>query len=133
MDVPIFGGSQVQGLGYGANVSKRPIIQSSTSEMNGLLMECLVEILQPSPMLVGSDVKSAEDVMDKYHVFRSFRRGSEFRAVAMKVSDADIYVVNCWRRKEIAGAPSQVNHPIDQHYKDVSLVSLSYFQYTKAM
>jgi hypothetical protein len=26
-----------------------------------------------------------------------------------------------------------VNHPIDQHYVDVSLVSLSFLQYTKAM
>ncbi|KAI2498449.1 hypothetical protein MHU86_16033 [Fragilaria crotonensis] len=107
-------------------------VQSSTYEMNSLLIECLTDILEQSPTLFGSDVKTAEDLVDKYHVFRSFRRGSESRAVAMKVSDADRYVVNRWRRKEIAGA-SRVNHPIDQHYVDVSLVSLSFLRYTKAM
>ncbi|KAI2514336.1 hypothetical protein MHU86_229 [Fragilaria crotonensis] len=59
-------------------------VQSSTYEMNSLLIECLTDILEQSPTLFGSDVKTAEDLVDKYHVFRSFRRGSESRAVAMK-------------------------------------------------
>ncbi|KAI2502954.1 hypothetical protein MHU86_11459 [Fragilaria crotonensis] len=50
-------------------------VQSSTYKINGLLMECLAEILERSPMLFGSDVKSAEDLTDKYHDFQSFRRG----------------------------------------------------------
>jgi hypothetical protein len=96
-------------------------------------MECLAEIFERKPKLFGSDVKSAEDLTEKYHIFRSFRRESESRAVAMKVSDADRYVVNRWRRKEIAEA-SRVNYPIDQHYVDVSLVSLSFLiRYSKAM
>jgi hypothetical protein len=107
-------------------------VQSSTSEMNALLLERLTDIHEQRRTLFGSDVKVAEDVAEKYHVYRSFRRGSESRAVAMKVSDSDRYVVNRWRRKEIAGA-SRVNHPIDQHYVDVSLVSLSFLRYTKAM
>ena len=82
--------------------------------------------------MFGVDIKSLEDLVDKYHVFRSFRRGSESRAVAMKVSEADRYVVNRWRRKEVAGA-SRVNHPIGQHYVDISQVSPSFLRYTKAM
>jgi hypothetical protein len=107
--------------------------QSTTGEMNALLLECLSDIHERIPStLFGSDIKSSEDLTEKYHVYRSFRRRSESRAVAMKVSDSDRYVVNWWRRKEIAGA-SRVNHPIDQHYVDDSLVSLSFLRYTKAM
>ena len=78
------------------------------------------------------DIKKSEDVSEKYHVFRSFRRGSESRAVAMNVSPADRYAVNRWRQKERAGA-GRVNHTIDQHYTDVVLAPDSFLRYTKAM
>lgn len=107
-------------------------LQSTTADMNTLFLECLSEILETKPGLFGLDVSTNEDLIDKYHVYRSFRRGSESRAVAMKVSEADRYVVNRWRRKEIAGA-NRVSHRIDQHYVDVPLVSLSFLRYTKAM
>jgi hypothetical protein len=77
-------------------------------------------------------VNSAADLQDKFNVFRSFRRGSESRAVAMKVSEADRYIVNRWKRKESAGS-SRVGHSIDQHYVDVSLVNESFLRYTEAM
>ena len=107
-------------------------VQYSTSEMNVLFLECLTEIFERQPSMFGVDIKTVEDIVDKYHVFRSFRRGSESRAVAMKVSEADRYVVNRWRRKEVAGA-SRVSHPIGQHYVDISQVSPSFLRYTKAM
>ena len=78
------------------------------------------------------DIKTSSDVAEKYNVFRSFRRGSESRAVAQKVSEADRYVVNRWRKKEVAGS-AKVSHPIDQHYVDVSIVKDSFLRYTKAM
>ena len=106
--------------------------QSSSAEMNALLLDRLSNIFEDNSSLFGLDVKSVDDIADKYHVFRSFRRGSESRAVSQKVSEADRYVVNRWRRKEIAGA-GRVSHPIDQHYVDVSLVSLSFLRYTQAM
>lgn len=106
--------------------------QSSTSEMNDLFLEALVEIYNHRPELFGYDVESALDLQDKFNVFRSFRRGSESRAVAMKVSEADRYVVNRWKRKETAGA-NRVSHSIDQHYVDVSLVNESFLRYTEAM
>ena len=106
--------------------------QSSTSEMNDLFLEVLLEIYEDQPELYGIDIKSASDVSDKYNVFRSFRRGSESRAVDQKVSEADRYIVNRWRKKEVAGA-SKVSHPIDQHYVDVSIVKDSFLRYTRAM
>ena len=106
--------------------------QSSTAEMNDLFLEALVEIYERRPDLFGYDVESAADLQDKFNVFRSFRRGSESRAVGMKVSEADRYVVNRWKRKESAGA-NRVGHSIDQHYVDVALVNDSFLRYTEAM
>lgn len=106
--------------------------QSSTAEMNDLFIELLIEIYELRRELFAVDIKSSSDISEKYNVFRSFRRGSESRAVAQKVSEADRYVVNRWRKKEVAGT-GKVSHPIDQHYVDVSIVKDSFLRYTRAM
>ena len=106
--------------------------QSTTSEMNDLFLEVLSNIYEAQPDMFAPDIKNTADLGDKYNVFRSFRRGSEPRAVAKKVSEADRYIVHRWKRKENAGA-NRVNRPIDQHYVDVQLVTDSFLRYTKAM
>jgi hypothetical protein len=107
--------------------------QSTTSEMNTMFIECLSELFEENkPGRFGIDIHTTEDVANKYHVFRSFRRGSESRAVAMKVDEADRYVVNRWRKKEAAGV-NRVNHSIGQHYVDITQVSPSFLRYTQAM
>ena len=106
--------------------------QSTTSDMNDLFVESLIDIFERRPELFGLDIESSADLQDKFNVFRSFRRGSESRAVAMKVSEADRYIVNRWKRKEAAGA-GRVGHSIDQHYVDVALVNESFLRYTSAM
>ena len=50
----------------------------------------------------------------------------------MKVSEADRYVVNWWKKKKMAGA-NRVVHAIDQHYVDVALVKDAFLRYTEAM
>ena len=107
-------------------------LQASTADMNDLFLEALAEIYESQPDLFAVDIKSAGDIADKYNVFRSFRRGSESRAVAKKVSEADRYIVHRWKKKEAAGA-NRVNHSIDQHYVDISLVTDSFLRYTQAM
>ena len=106
--------------------------QTSTSEMNDAFLKLLGEIYEENSKLFGLDVKDAGDLPEKFNVFRSFRRGSESRAVAMKVSEADRYVVNRWKKKETAGA-NRVAHAIDQHYVDVALVKDAFLRYTGAM
>ena len=73
-------------------------LHSSTSEMNDLSQELLAEIFEEDRELFGIDIRSAADLSDKYNVFRSFRRGSESRAVSENVSEPDRYVVNRWRK-----------------------------------
>lgn len=106
--------------------------QSTTADMNDLFLEVLSEIYDEAPKLFGYDVTQLSDLPEKYNVFRSFRRGSESRAVAMKVSEADRYIVNRWKRKEKAGT-KKVSHAIDQHYVDVAMVKDSFIRYTTAM
>lgn len=105
---------------------------SSTAEMNELFLQVLSEIYEEQPDMFGIDVNGASDLPDKFNVFRSFRRGSESRAVAMKVSEADRYVVNRWKKKEAAGA-NKTSHAIDQHYVDITLVKEAFLRYTEAM
>lgn len=100
--------------------------------MNELFIESLIAKYESRPELFGYDIESAGDLQEKFNVFRSFQRGSESRAVAMKVSELDRYVVNRWKRKEAAGS-GRVGHSIDQHYVDVALVNESFLRYTGAM
>jgi hypothetical protein len=106
--------------------------QSTTSDMNGLFLELLADIFEEHPKLFGLDIADVSELPEKYNVFRSFRRGSESRAVAMKVSEADRYVVNRWKKKENAGT-GKVSHNIDQHYVDINMVKESFIRYTAAM
>jgi hypothetical protein len=106
--------------------------QSSSMDLNDLFMELMVDIYDTHRPLFGVDVYSSADVVDKYHVYRSFRRGSESQAVAKRVDESDRYVVNRWKKKEAAGT-KKANLPIDQHYVDISLVKDAFLRYTQAM
>ena len=107
--------------------------QLSILEMNEVFLEVLGEIYDEMPELFPREVIQEASVLpEKYNVFRSFRRGSESRAVAMKVSEADRYVVNRWKKKEAAGA-NKMAQSIDQHYVDITLVKESFMRYTEAM
>jgi hypothetical protein len=106
--------------------------QSSSMDMNDLFLELLVDIYETHRPLFGVDVASSADVANKYHVFRSFRRGSESQAVAKRVDESDRYVVNRWKKKEAAGT-KKANLPINQHYVDISLVKDAFLRYTQAM
>ena len=107
-------------------------VQSTTSEMNDLFIELLSEIHEENRDLFAVDIQNSGDLSDKYHVYRSFRRGSESRAVSREVSASDRYQVNRWRKKESATS-SKMSQPIDQLYVDVSLVKEAFLRYTKAM
>jgi hypothetical protein len=107
--------------------------QLTTLEMNEAFLDMLGEIYDTKPNLFEKEViQDPSDLPDKYNVFRSFRRGSESRAVAMKVSEPDRYVVNRWKKKEAAGA-NKMSQSIDQHYVDITLVKEAFLRYTDAM
>ena len=45
----------------------------------------ICEIYDDNPKLFGIDITGVADLINKFNVFRSFRRGSESRATAMKI------------------------------------------------
>ena len=112
-----------------AFVNPSTLRQSTTAEMNDVLIDCLTDIMEDHPNLFAVDIRTQSDLHDKYNVFRSFRRGSESRAVACNVSEGDRFIVNRWRKKEKAGS-SKISLEIDQYYVDVSLAKEPFLRYT---
>jgi hypothetical protein len=106
--------------------------QTTTSEMNDLFLDSLTEIYDDHRDLFAIDIQSSAELSDNYHVYGSFRRGSESRAVAKEVSPGDRYQVNRWRKKEKATS-AKMSQPIDQLYVDVTLVKEAFLRYTQAM
>jgi hypothetical protein len=104
----------------------------TTQIMNGMLHEILDEIREEHPSLFLADITSRADIEDKYNVFRSFRRGSDSRAIAMQVCPNDIIVVNRWTKKEGAGT-SRPNHSMQHHYADIHILFPNFIRYTKVM
>jgi hypothetical protein len=104
----------------------------TTRNMNGMLHEMLEEIRVEHKTLFLGDILSRADIEEKYNVYRSFRRGSDSRAIAMGISHLDIDVVNRWTKKEAAGT-SRVSHKMRHHYADVVILLPAFERYTKVM
>jgi hypothetical protein len=104
----------------------------STRVMNGMLHEVLEEVRVEHPTLFLADITSRADIEEKYNVFRSFRRGSDSRAIAMNVGPIDIDVVNRWTKKEAAGT-SRASHKMKHHYADINILLPNFERYTKVM
>jgi hypothetical protein len=101
-------------------------------DMNEVLHDLLGEIYVEHPAFFDSDIQSIADIEDKYSVYRSFRRGSDSLAIAMKVPSEDIKVVNRWSRKEASGT-SKVSMDMTQYYADIHILLPSCLRYTGAM
>ena len=107
-------------------------VQSSSSDMNELFHEALLDLFEEHRDLFPPNIRDPDEVTDRYDVGRSFRRGSESRAASRKVDPSDNYIVNRWKKKERAGH-SRPSQPINQHYTDISLCLDSFLRYTQAM
>lgn len=103
-----------------------------TSDMNEMLHDALGEVFDRHPTLFLADIKSRKDIEEKYHVYRSFRRGSDSRALAQEVNTPDIEVVNRWAAKEKAG-PARPGRKMVHHYSDINLLLPCFLRYTSVM
>ena len=77
-------------------------------------------------------IKDEEDIISRYAVFRSFRRGSNTRAKEIGVATPDVDTVNRWRTKENAGT-NKPGARIDHMYADVNLLVGPFLRYTRSM
>ena len=103
-----------------------------TRVMNDMLHEMLEEIRCEHKSLFLGDIQSRGDIEEKFNAYRSFRRASDSRAIAMGVSSVDIDVINRWTKKEAAGT-ARVSHKMRHHYADVIILLPAFERYTKVM
>jgi hypothetical protein len=72
--------------------------QWTTAQANEILHELLCSLFDQQPSLFPSHVISHADILSNYHLFRSFRRASDSRAIAKGINLSDIRVVNRWHK-----------------------------------
>ena len=103
-----------------------------TTRLNSLFHDALASVYERTPSLFLSNIKSVDDIETNYNVFRSFRRGSDTRAIAQGVSKLDIDVVNRWKGVE-RGKGRRPGMSMEHHYADVNFLTESFLRYTRAM
>jgi len=106
--------------------------QDTTGNMTTKLHECLVVVYHRDSHSFPVEITSEASIEERYHAFRSFRRGSVSRATAQGVSEDDRYIVNRWTKKE-AGGGTRPSVAIHQHYCDASQCLSNFLRYTQAM
>jgi hypothetical protein len=121
-----------QGLIDGPAICDKDGVQWTTARANDMLHELLEELLIQDPSLFPSHIRSQEAILAKYHVYRSFRRASDSRAIAKEVAIADIRVVNRWQKVEKAKG-QRPSYDMTQHYAQVDLLIDCFLRYTMAM
>jgi hypothetical protein len=99
---------------------------------NEILHELLSQLFDRDPTLFSSHIGSHGVILAKYHVYRSFRRASDSRAISKEVALADIRVVNRWQKVEKAKV-RRPSYDMTQHYAQVDLLIDCFLRYTKAM
>ena len=65
-------------------------------------------------------------------MYRSFRRASDSRDIAMGVGSVFINVINQWTKKE-AAETARVSHKMRHHYADVIILLPAFEHYTEVM
>lgn len=124
--------AQRQGRSTGPLMCKRNGEPFKTKELNETLHQFLGEVHERRPRLFPKDIKTVSDIEEKYKCFRSFRRGSDTRAMDKRVNILDNECVNRWRANEKAGnrVPSM---PMHHRYADLSMLLGPFLRYTEAM
>ena len=78
------------------------------------------------------EIKSADNIMERFSVFRSLRRTSTTRSMNQNVSSNDIDTINRWKAVE-ASKVKRSGGPMRQHYAEFSLLKVPFLRYTHAM
>ena len=100
--------------------------------INEMLHEVLESVYAEKRELFPFGIQTVEDIRLKYGIYRSFRRGSDSRALSKNVSTLDIQVVNRWSKKERAKG-DKITERMELHYADQNLLDECFRRYTSAM
>ena len=91
-----------------------------------------LELLHADGIPFPQEIKSEEDIRERFSVHRSFRRASNTRAINQKVDISDVDVINRWKSVEAAQG-KKPSRPMRQHYAEGSSLLEPFLRYTKAM
>jgi len=100
--------------------------------INDKLQEVLAEIFDNHQNLFPANIITRDQITEKYQCFRSFRRGSDTRAIDQKIDDKDIDVVNRWRTVEEAQG-KRPNRSMKHHYAQLDQLIKPFLRYTREM
>jgi hypothetical protein len=104
----------------------------SNSDLNVILHEFLEELWDMDPKLFPASIKSKDDIRKKFNVFRSFRRGSDTRAMNQDVSSDDSHCVNRWKAK-VKAKNKQPSLAMHHKYADLTMLLGPFLRYTGKM
>jgi hypothetical protein len=116
----------------GLSIYDKKGLQWMTTRANEMLHELLGLLLFQDPSLFPSHILLHDDILAKYHAYRSFKRASDSRVIAKEMAITDIWVVNCLQKVEKA----QSQHPsydTMQRYAQVNLLIYCFLRYTMVM
>jgi hypothetical protein len=105
----------------------------TTLVANKILHELLEILFSINSSLFPKHISSFGDIREAYHVFRSFRRGSDSRAISQNVSELDINSINRWAQKESAKGRKIPHKKLSQYYAQQDLLLNCFLRYTFAM
>jgi len=104
----------------------------NSSLINDMLHEILTEVFDNHQILFPANIITRDQIPEKYQCFRSFRRGSNTRAINQKIDDKDIEVVNRWRTVEEAQG-KRPNRSMMHHYAQLDQLIEPFLRYTREM
>ena len=121
-----------QGFNDGPAISDEKGKSLSSSELDDLMIQSLEGIYDKEPNLFPPNVRSKEDIRERYHCFRTWRKTSATRAGEVRVNSNDVNTVNRW--DEVGGTKGQPSgQPMRQYYIQLELLKGPFLRYTRAM
>jgi hypothetical protein len=103
-----------------------------TRDIDDCFQEVLEDVFATQHHLFPNHISNVQMIRERYQVFRTYRKMSDSRALAMGVSPNDVDVVNRWQVVERAKG-TRPGRSMRQYYAAVHLLKPSFLRYTAAV
>jgi hypothetical protein len=121
-----------QGFKDGPAISNVSDQLYKTRDIDDCFQEVLEDLYATQHELFPSHILNGQMIRERYQAFRTYRKSSDSRALAMRVSPNDVDVVNRWQAVERAKG-TRPGQSMRQYYAAVHLLKPSFLRYTITM
>ena len=104
----------------------------SNSAMNDLFWTILEELYEEDSDDFPNAISSIEDIRSLINIYRTMRRTSNSRALAKKVGESDIKIIQRWRNLQTSRGKAP-GEEMQVHYAEQELLNECFRRYTYAM